>query len=385
MNNLFVSSLYLLASLTPSLSLDFFNKIMKTTVTTPITTALDIEVDGPSACAIYNDDAYITNLVGASITKVNTLNDSFVKSYKHPALRSPYNISFSGKYAYIANYQDPMVIFDADAETFYKTNFYGKRLAADPNANKVYLVDVDYNLKILDTSNPTDPTLIKTVFFTNFYPQSVTYDDNNIYLGGQPEAGGIPTQTVGLSVYNKLNGSIVYIDTLISTFNYNVTVFNSPIYVYLLSGADIICFKKSDLTFEILSSQYPVNAAAYDGNGYLYITQIGDFFSYDGDIKCANGSSPKYVGPEKYQTLGAKNGLSILKLDTSTNQLVDPPIDGFNCPQALAVLPDGNLYVLDGSAPRLACSIRAKGYASKISLPFRRSKGAFSLTRPLGN
>ncbi len=379
-------------------SFENFNLIMKldtqAPAPTPAPTPLAVEVNGPSAIAVFGNFAYITNLASPSISRVNTTTDLLDQTFSHPSLIAPYNIVLSadGKYAYIANYGAPMTILDTTTGTFYPTKIYGNSLAIDHAINQLFIASTrsvaqyqyssrlgffssknklsssssssyqTLDLFIFDVSldHCTNPNLINTVNFKYkdvAEVSSLTFDLNYIYIQNQ-----INTELFVSRVHREtLEIDQLFLPSGKRPGNNGLVVIGNNVY----SSNSYVCNFVTETVDYFANIENNSNAIIYDGSNYLYVVGTQLAVRDIPDSGCPSGQATIITPTGK----GGFAGTVVYKLAIASTYpyVVVEEYAGFNCPQALSLLPNGSLYVLDGSGSGTVCSsVGTSGQLKKI-------------------
>jgi hypothetical protein len=303
-------------------------------------------------------------------------------------------LSADGKYAYIANYGAPMTILDTTTGTFYPTKIYGNSLAIDHAINQLFIaytrpvyqyqyssrlggffssknklsrssssLSNTLDLFIFDVSldHCTNPNLINTVNFKYKDVRevsSLTFDLNYIYMQNQINDDGFVSR-----VHREtLEIDQLFLAVTCSPGNNGLVVIDNNVYssnLYVFNFVTETVDKFAHIAYD------NNNAIIYDGSKYLYIvgTQLSQ--SRIPDSGCPKGEARIITPTGK----GGFAGTVVYKLAIAPTYPYDVVEEyaGFNCPQALSLLPNGSLYVLDGSGSGTVCScVGTSGLLKKI-------------------
>jgi hypothetical protein len=397
-----------------------YNKVMNLIPSSSSVSPLDIEVNGPSAIAVSGSLAYIANLVSQSILVVDTTNNTLVRAYTHPSLTAPYNlvVSQDGRYVYVANFGRPLTILDTQTGAFSTTSFYANFLAIDSSTKNLFLIINSIPTKsqesrlpgffdsqalrgirskdstrdvmllyVLNLDNPVNPKLIKSINvdvidWSSSTGIALTYDTSNVYVGyhsglyfpGQILVSvnrnsykrsfiSVPTNISGNNGASPGNqGMVVIGDTLYHSFGYQVDLTTK------------VALNFNEGTYPYFVDPNNANAILYDGNKYLYIanTRMGSYKKTN--ILCSGGYfaevTPGYAGTQLFKYDVTQGPVPVFVEE----------IVGFNSPIAMAVLPNGYIYVIDMQG-KLSCSHSASGALKKISSVSMPDKGKYSIKR----
>jgi hypothetical protein len=285
-----------------------------------------------------------------------------------------------------------LTILDTTTSTFYPTDISASFLAIDNQQKQLFLIEKisdpypyqnisNYYLSVYDLTNPTSPTLIIQKLLdlqTDPYldnkiaaPQSITFDQNHIVIGSVYTDNADP-YLYPAPVYpylfifdrNDLNASpttvlIPYEEdkTIYTGFlpgNNGLKLINEKVYGAMGYIYDIKSGESSKFTNELLRA----NSIVYDGKGSIYIadTQLHTYTTVP-PIPCISSGYTGYTafyaafGRAGFGNfIGGHTGTSVLQYDiTKPIPTLKRIYSGFNCPQEMAILPGGDLYVLDGS------------------------------------
>jgi hypothetical protein len=303
-------------------------------------------------------------------------------------------LSGDGGYAYIGFSFCPdengLLILDTATGIYYEPGIYGKSyLAIDNQQKQLFLIEKisdpypyqnisNYYLSVYDLTNPTSPTLIIQKFLdlsTDPYlgnniaaPQSITFDQNHIVLGSvynsQPILNSPTYPFLFIFDRNDLNASpktvqIPYEEdkTIYTGFlpgNNGLKLIKQKVYGAMGYIYDIKRGESSKFTNKLLRA----NSIVYDGKGSIYIanTQLHTYTT----VPLVPCISSGYTGYTAFYAafgragfgnfIGGHTGTSVLQYDiTKPIPTLKRIYSGFNCPQEMAILPGGDLYVLVGS------------------------------------
>jgi hypothetical protein len=242
------------------------------------------------------------SIAGGNITQTALGNPTLKGTYDTSS--SAYDVTVSGKYAYVADYASGLHIIDISnpaspvLEGTYNTS--GTADSVTVSGKYAYVADNLAGLHIIDISNPTSPTLVGT-YDTSGIAYDITVSGKYAYV-----ADG----SSGLHIIDISNPTS---PTLVGTYNTSGTADSVTVsgkYAYVAdtsSGLHIIDI--SNPTSPTLVGTYNTSGIAYDitvSGKYAY---VADFASGLHIIDVSNPASPTLVGT--YNTSGSADSVAV--------------------------------------------------------------------------